>query len=427
MKNDHLSRLFLLAGVLLLGGLITITATPPVHSQDAGGAREAKETRGSNGESKPKEAAPVPVKEKEKIKNNIRRLIQNSRMTRARGLVKNAIKKAGKNPANADLLAFAYWAKAVLEGNAQPDPKTGEDHAKENCLKYFDLAIASGWKNPYAFQYAALIRDDVRSSPEFLERVERLAREFEAQEDARFRKRLEEGLARAGSGSAVALPEELRSLEAVRGRPALLVLAELYHDGFTKAIPVLRAVHDDFKDSVPVVVAFYQYRPVDELTRKLAAGYVRQNALEAPYGFVGREAVKALDVRLFPVFLFVDSEARVVFRQDGLLNKEFMEKFFRTALAKLAATAASDVNGGKEDGAKDRGGKKDAGKKDAGKAPAGDAAGAKPAEKPAPEKPAPEKPAPEKAAPRKPAPEKPAPDKPAPEKPTPEKDGSSGG
>ncbi len=321
-----MSRQLTVALIWLLGSILFPGA---VTSQDA-----------ASGAAKSKETPPMKVAAKERIKNNIRRLLQNSRMERAAALVEKAITDGEKHPLNKDLLAFACWARAVLEGNKSKDPGAQEDEPKKRCLEYFDRAIENGWKNPFTFQYAALIRDDIRSSPEFVARVEKLGAAFEEAEREEFSKRLEKGFFDAAQdGGIFPLPEAITGDSALaaklEGRPAMLAVTRIYHDGFLKALPVLEELSAEYGDSVPTVILFYQAFEDDEFRRQLTARYIDTHEIKVPSVIVTRRYIEPLSIPIFPTFLFLDHEGRLVLRQEGLLHERFMSKFFRLAYEEL--------------------------------------------------------------------------------------------
>jgi hypothetical protein len=404
-------------------------------AQKTKAAADKVEAGGEKGKAAKSDSPILAVNEKEKIKNDIRRLLQNSRMAQAKEKVEDAIKRGGLHPSNKDLLAFAHWAKAILEGNANDAGK---------CIEHFDLAVEAGWTNPFTFQYAALIPDGIRQSAEFTRRVEALTQKFEDAQAAKFQKQVQAGIAAAAASSEpLALPEAITANEplrnALQGKPVLLVITRIYHDGFRKAVPVLKELYEKHQDRFPVVVLFYQNDDADEHRAKLTARYVGEEKLDPiPHAIVGRDFVRPLSLPIFPVFLFLDAQQRVAFRQDGLIHEKFITRFLEMAMQSVAATSPAPAPPKEEAPPKDETPPKDtAPPKEPPKKPAPaaeppkepdpapkpvDAPKADPkAETPKPEEPKPEQPKPESSKPESPKPEEP---QPAPEK---EKDEAANG
>ena len=291
-------------------------------------------------------AKAMPVENKEKLKNNIRRLLQGSKLERARGLIKRAIGQGKRHPDNSDLLGYGYWAQAVLYGYEARTVATAKEKeaAKTDCLKFIDKAIENGWRNPFSFEYAALIDDDIRTSAEFKQRIETLKVEFASSREADFRAKLKTGPATTTPFTLPASVTDSDTLSAlVEGKSAVLVISRIYHDGFRKIAPVLKTLDAEFRDSVPTLILFYQNFPASPLDQKRTEKFYQPFELSAPFAFVTREYIKPLDLAILPVLLFLDAEGRLVLRQDGLVEGSFLESFLRIAYGELKATAVKEA------------------------------------------------------------------------------------
>ena len=288
-----------------------------------------------------KAAKAMSVQAKEKLKNNIRRLLQASKLEQAGGLIKMAIRLGKANADNSDLLAYGYWAQAALAGYQARTTDNAEEKAasKKSCLKFIDQAIETGWRNPFSFEYAALIDEEIRNSAEFRERIDRLIAEFASHREEDFRAKLKTGLAAAKPFTLPATVTNSDALSALlRDKPVVLVISRIYHDGFRKIAPVVATLDEEFRDSVPTLILFYQSFPASPREQKLTEKYYQSFGLSAPFSFVTRKEIKPLDLTIFPVVLFLDGEGRLVLRQDGLLEARFLERFLRIAYSELNTT-----------------------------------------------------------------------------------------
>ena len=257
--------------------------------------------------------APEPIKKgaKSKTKNQIRRLLQNSKLPQAWGLAEKAFKSC-KFPQDNDLKAYAAFALSAMQGN--------RDNEKE-CLRWFDEAIAAGWENPDSFQYSALVPHRIRRLQKFKENVAKLRVKYDSRRARDVQAALEDALGE--DAPTLNLPENLLpeggyDREKLKGRPSLIIVVRSHHEGFTHSLGEIGDVLASFADSVPTNILFYQYRADDAESIRLTKTYAEEAKIAFPYGIVDRSFVRPLKIDYFPSFFFLDGKGREIYRHPAL-------------------------------------------------------------------------------------------------------------
>ena len=319
---------------LLIGGI-----SPAGHGADAPAKPTAdtptktKTASTKTAETKEK-AKPITSAEKSKRKDQIRRLLQNSRIPQARGWAKKAIKRweEHKDPKHNDLLAYACWAMSVLSGNDGDDKK---------CIEFFDRALEAGWSNPFTFKYASLIPQEIRNSEDYGSRVRRLEEAFSAQQGKELAARLEKSLHTPLGALQLPTDNGGGTLEAtaLAGRPLLVVLTRLQQPGFDKMVPALTTASEKFGEILPVVVLFYQYFADDASRRKETLAHVERAGMSWPFAIVDRSFVADLNLDYLPATFLIDDKGQVLFQELGTLTPGFLTQLFETAIAATGARA----------------------------------------------------------------------------------------
>jgi hypothetical protein len=280
---------------------------------------------------------PLTSAEKSRLKDQIRRLLQNSRISKARDAAEKSIQRweQQKDPKHNDLLAYASWAMAVLAGNSGDEAK---------CIEHFDRALEAGWSNPFTFEYASLVPRAVRNSDDYRTRVERLRRAFDDDQ----RQELEARLAGSLDNplGTLKLPTDAGggTLDAtsLAARPTVVVITRLEQPGFNKMVPALKSATAKFGESLPVVVLFYQYFADDACRRKATVKYVENAAISWPFAIVDRSFVKELNLDFLPATILMDGQGRILFREIGTLESSFLDKVFEVGIAATGARAKTN-------------------------------------------------------------------------------------
>lgn len=186
-----------------------------------------------------------------------------------------------------DLLKFGHWYRALLAGhNEKP----------EEALAHLKVAMQYGYKNAQAMlsNEALLIlqdRDDFQS----------LVADLAARLDREMRENFRAFTDQAFAGTGLEVPAWLAEIPVAAGeplfkpgRPMLVVLARIHHDGFPKIIEVLSRVQDSREAPVPVGVIFCQYSPRDSARIAQTERYAEDLGLRWPWAVIGWEPYNAL-------------------------------------------------------------------------------------------------------------------------------------
>lgn len=327
------------ARLLLLALVFGLTCPPTLAQEEAPAPKKAPapkaETEAAKPAAKEKEAPAaatgLSIKAKSQKKNQIRRLLQNSKLPQAWDAAWAAYNNYN-HPDDRDLRAYAAWALSVMKGLlGQVGLEGAKDPVDYGCLDWFDRAIEEGWSNPFTFEYASLIPVEIRQSPEFLERVNKLKREFRQEQARQVEAALQESFSRKDTPR-VRLPESLSETggydpSALTGRPVVLVVTRIHHEGMTEVVDVLNDVGEESESLIPVRTLFYQYFADDTESIEQTPHYAEHLGLEIPYGVVDRSFMldNKLEIPFFPTLLFLDGEGKILYQHEGLIDREFFE------------------------------------------------------------------------------------------------------
>ncbi len=327
------------------------------QDKDANKDQASKKTAGDSKEAKkeaPKKKAPdkgKSIQAKSRSKNQIRRLLQNSKLPRAWDVAWAAYHNS-KHADDKDLRAYAAWAMAVMKGLLGVKGLEGAKEAKDyGCLDWFDKAIEEGWSNPFTFEFASLIPTEIRQSKEFLERVNKLKKQFRDQQAKDIEEKLKQSLANKDAYTITNLPKSLSdkggySPDELKDRPVALVITRIHHEGMTEVVDTINKVAEKSESTIPVRTLFYQYFKDDQESIKQTPEYVKHLGLKTKYGIVDRSFVKPLEIPFFPTTLFIDKNGKVLYTHNGLID----ELFFNTILSSvIKATGTKAAENAKEE------------------------------------------------------------------------------
>jgi hypothetical protein len=342
-----------LAVLILAGGLaapISLAGEAQAPSADtkaekkagkkAGAKKAVTENAGAAGEKKAAagQEGPLSVKEKNQMKNNMRKFLQNGRLDRLATLVDKVFQRADLGR-DRDLLAMAHFYRAGLLAKDLKDAEAWDSIEK---------SIEFGNLNADGFRSLGIIPDTFKGSEKFKSRMAKLEKETEQLLWSDFEKEVR-GSVGSQKAEPFALPPEgglgpnpLKS-EGLKGRPACLIMTPIFHDGFTKEAMALERLAEAYKGKVDVGVLFYQADPNDAGRRDLTAnektGYISKLGWKKPIptAVVGREYVKGLEIPYFPAHFFITPKGTVGYRRDGFLEEKQLDFIFGE-LAKLAPT-----------------------------------------------------------------------------------------
>ena len=277
---------------------------------------------------------PLTAQMKADLKKRMRRQTQSGNIANLRITVKLALDKADKER-DRDLLAVAHFYNAGLASTDGTD-----------ALFYdsIELAIANGNLNADGFENLALIPDSFKNAARFMARMEKLRKEATEILKAEFEKDVRSRLKNA-QPETVSLPDGCGigpnplSPAAIVGKPAVLVVTPVNHDGFDKGAKSLATLAKEFDGKVVVAALFCQYDPADAKRRTATEAAIKSLGITLPTGLVGREFLKAFDIPFFPAYFFVGSDGKMPTRQNGFLE-EGQLRFILGELAGLAKPPA---------------------------------------------------------------------------------------
>lgn len=344
-----------LAVTLIAGGISAPVSlageagAPPAGAKSETKAEKkagAEDAAAPGGKAAAGQDAPLSVKEKNQMKNNMRKFLQNGRLDRLATLVEKAFSRADPGR-DRDLLAMVHFYRSGLLA------KEGKDaDAWDNIEK----SIGFGYLSANGFRNLGIIPDTFKKSDKpspvppgltFKDRMTQLEEDTEALLWSDFEKEVR-GAVGSQKGEGFKLPPEggigpnpLKS-DGLGGRPACLVVTPIFHDGFTKEALALERLAEAYKGKVEVGVLFYQADPNDAGRRDLTAnektGYIAKLGWKKPIptAIVGREYVRGLEIPYFPAHFFVTPAGTLGYRRDGFLEEKQLDFIF-SEMAKLSS------------------------------------------------------------------------------------------
>jgi hypothetical protein len=184
------------------------------------------------------------------------------------------------------LEAYGYWYQALL---------AGQDGQKVEAMKKLKEAVSLGYKNVVAMEAAEAFQE-LRESPEFKAIVEPLRIELDTRIKKDFREQVDKALKLPRTESKPLLEGLAQDGKPfwAPGRPMLVVITEVHHDGFLKLVPLLRRVEKQAGDTISMGVLFYQNFTNDPTRLEQTREYVQELGISFPWAVAGRELYRGI-------------------------------------------------------------------------------------------------------------------------------------
>jgi hypothetical protein len=282
------------------------------------------------------------------------RFIRNALWQRLADISALAIEKG-----DAELLAMGRFYQAYLRGR---DIASGEA-TKEEVFTLVKEAVDAGFRNPHEIAGAEPPRT-LHTIDEFRTLIAELETEFQTNLVRETKRLVDQELELSAQVDLGRWAPDLTASNGEKlwreGRPMLVVVTRIHHDGFKKLLADLHPLEERLGDRLPMAVVFYQYDGGDAERRKQTEDYAGRIALRLPYAVIDRAEYKSLVGVLNdrhakleaarkrknnpfnpfePLGLFVDAERKARYVSRGVITDWELDYIAEKLLEKLGAGA----------------------------------------------------------------------------------------